>query len=48
MASVYCDKKGVLMVRFMKQGTTTTSKEYCKTTKKTALGRPFRIKGMEC
>jgi hypothetical protein len=34
MAAVFCDRKGVLMVEFMQQGTTVTSKLYCKTLKK--------------
>jgi hypothetical protein len=40
----------VLMVEFMQQGTTITSEVYCelRNTNKTAYGRPFRTKGMEC
>jgi hypothetical protein len=31
MATVFWDRKGVLMVGFMKQGTTITSEMYCET-----------------
>jgi hypothetical protein len=31
MATVFWDRKGVLMVEFMQQGTTITSEVYCKT-----------------
>jgi hypothetical protein len=31
MATVFWDRKGVLMVEFMEQGTTTMSEVYCKT-----------------
>jgi hypothetical protein len=34
MAAVFWDRKGVLMVEFMQQGTTITSEVYCKTLKK--------------
>jgi hypothetical protein len=34
MATVFWDRKGVLMVEFMKQGTTITSEVYCKTLKR--------------
>jgi hypothetical protein len=30
MATLFCDRKGVLMVEFMQQGTTVTSEVYCK------------------
>jgi acyl-CoA thioesterase len=30
MATVFWDRKGVLMVKFMQQGTTITSEVYCK------------------
>jgi transposase len=31
MAAVFCDRKGVLIVEFMQQGTTVMSQVYCKT-----------------
>jgi transposase len=34
MATVFWDRKGVLLVKFMQQGTTITSEVYCKTLKK--------------
>jgi histone-lysine N-methyltransferase SETMAR len=34
MAAVFWERKGVLMVEFMPQGTTITSKVYCETLKK--------------
>jgi hypothetical protein len=34
MAAVFWDRKGVLMVEFMQQGTTITSEVYCETLKK--------------
>jgi hypothetical protein len=37
MATVFWDRKGVLMVEFMQQGTT-ISDMYCKTLKKTVHG----------
>jgi hypothetical protein len=37
MATVFWDRKGVLMVEFMQQGSTTMSEVYCET-KKTAAG----------
>jgi hypothetical protein len=46
MATVFWDRKGVLMVKFMQQGTTITSEVYCKTLKNN-IG-PFRTKGVEC
>jgi hypothetical protein len=45
-ATVFWAMKGVLMVKFMQQGTTITSEVYCKTVK-TCIG-PFRMKGAEC
>jgi hypothetical protein len=33
MVTVFWDRKGVLMVEFMQQGTTITSEVYCKTKK---------------
>jgi hypothetical protein len=51
MAAVFCDRKGMIMVEFMQQGTTIMSQVYCKIAKKkktpTCLG-PFRTKGVEC
>jgi hypothetical protein len=38
MATVFGDRKDVLMVEFMQQGTTITSELYCKTQKQTAKG----------
>jgi histone-lysine N-methyltransferase SETMAR len=43
MATVFWDRKGVLMVEYMQQGTTVTSEEYRKTLKN-CVG-PFRAKG---
>jgi hypothetical protein len=34
VATVFWDREGVLMVEFMQQGTTITSKVYCETLKK--------------
>jgi hypothetical protein len=34
MATVFWDSKGMLMVEFVKQGTTITSEVYCETLKK--------------
>jgi hypothetical protein len=45
MAAVFRDRKGVLMVEFMQQGST-MSEVYCKTLNK--LVGPFRTKGAEC
>jgi hypothetical protein len=36
MATVFWDRKGVLMVEFMQQGTTITSEVYCENTKNTS------------
>jgi acyl-CoA thioesterase len=36
MSAVFWDRKGVLMVEFMQQGTTITAEVYCETLKKTA------------
>jgi hypothetical protein len=36
MQTVFWDRKGVLMVEFMQQGTTTTSEVFFETEKKTA------------
>jgi hypothetical protein len=46
MAAVLWDRKGVLMVEFMQQGTTITSEVYCETLKN-CVG-PFRTKVVEC
>jgi hypothetical protein len=46
MATVLWNKKGVLMVEFMQQGTAMTSEIYCKILK-ICVG-PFRKNGMEC
>jgi hypothetical protein len=46
MAAVFWDRKGVLMVKLIKIGTTITSEAYCETLKN-CIG-PFRRKGMEC
>jgi hypothetical protein len=45
MATVFCDRKGMLMMEFMQQGTT-TSEAYCETLKNCT--GPFRTKGVEC
>jgi hypothetical protein len=44
MAAVFWDRKGVLMVEFMQQGTTVTSEAYCGTLKNCT--GPFRAKGI--
>jgi hypothetical protein len=36
MATVFWDRKGMLTMEFMQQGTTITSEAYCETLKKTA------------
>jgi hypothetical protein len=46
MAIVFWDRKEVLMVEFMQQGTTIMSEVYCNTLKK-CIGS-FRTKGVEC
>jgi hypothetical protein len=46
MATVFWERKGLLMVEFMQQGTTITPEVYCRTLKN-CIG-PFRTKGMEC
>jgi hypothetical protein len=43
MGAVFWDRKGVLMVEFMQQGTTVTSEVYCETLKK--LCRAIQNKG---
>jgi hypothetical protein len=47
MTTVFFDRKGVLMVEFMQQGTTIMSEVYFKTQGKNCTG-PFTTKGMEC
>jgi hypothetical protein len=46
MATVFWDKKGLLRVEFMQQGTTVMSEMYCETLKK-CVGS-FKAKGVEC
>jgi hypothetical protein len=46
MAAVFWDRKGVLMVEFMQEGTTVMSEVYCKTLKKNCVGQ-FRKKGVD-
>jgi hypothetical protein len=46
MATVSWDRKGVIMVKFVQQGTTITSEVYCEALKN--CRGPFRPKGMEC
>jgi hypothetical protein len=46
MAAVFWDRKGVLMMEFMKQGTTITSEVYSETLKN--CEGPFKTKGVEC
>jgi hypothetical protein len=46
-ATVFRDRKGVLMVEFMQQGATITSEVYCETQKENCVGL-FRTKGVEC
>jgi hypothetical protein len=46
MAKVFWDRKGVLIVEFMQQGTTITPEVYCEVLKNCI--RPFRTKGVEC
>jgi hypothetical protein len=45
--TVFCDRKGVLIMEFMQQGTTITSEVYSKTVRKNYI-EPFRTKGEEC
>jgi hypothetical protein len=45
MATVFWDRKGLLVVEFMQQGTTITSEVYCETLKN-CVG-PFRTKETE-
>jgi hypothetical protein len=45
LATLFCDRKGKLMVELMQQGTTITSEVYCETPKNCVV--PFRIKGVE-
>jgi hypothetical protein len=46
MASVFWDRKGVLMVELMKQGTTITSEVYCETLKKLRRAIQNKRRGM--
>jgi hypothetical protein len=46
MASVFLDRKKVLMVEFMQQVTSKISEVYCKTLQKQR--RAIQKKGMEC
>jgi hypothetical protein len=48
MATVFWDKKGVLMVEFIQERTTITSELYCETAKKLNSVGPSRTKGAEC
>jgi hypothetical protein len=47
MATVFWDRKGVLMVEFMQHGTTLMS-EVCCETENIAQGLPFRTEVAEC
>jgi hypothetical protein len=44
MATVFWDRKGVLMVEFMQQGTITTSEDYYETQKKIYMGQAIQNK----
>jgi hypothetical protein len=46
MATVFWDRKEVMIVEFMQQGTTITSEVYCETLKN-CIGQ-FKTKGVEC
>jgi len=46
MATVFWDRKGVLLIEFMEPGTTITSETYCETLKNCA--EPLKTKGEEC
>jgi histone-lysine N-methyltransferase SETMAR len=46
LATVFWDRKGVLMVEFMQQGTTTTLELYCETLKKMRGGLPNKRRAM--
>jgi hypothetical protein len=46
MATVFWDRKGVLMVEFMQQGTTIISEVYCKTQKKLRRAIQNKRRGM--
>jgi hypothetical protein len=46
MAAVFWNRKGMLMVKLMQQGTTITSEAYYETVKK--LHRAIQNKGVEC
>jgi hypothetical protein len=44
MATVFCDRKGLLMLEFMQQVTTITLEVYCETLKKKKLRRAIQSK----
>jgi hypothetical protein len=46
MATHFWDRKGMLMVELMQQGTKIISEVYCETLKNCI--EPFRTKGVEC
>jgi hypothetical protein len=46
MGTVFWDRRGVLMVEFMQQGTIITSEVYCKTLKKLCRAIQNRRHGM--
>jgi hypothetical protein len=47
MATVFWDRKGVVMMELMQKATTVTSAVYCENLKKNCTGS-FRTKGMQC
>jgi hypothetical protein len=47
METVFLDRKGVVMLEFMQQGTTTTLEIYCETLKGNCIG-PIGKNYMEC
>jgi len=47
MATVFWDRKGVLLIKFMEPETTITSETYCETLKKNCA-EPLKTKGEEC
>jgi hypothetical protein len=48
MATVFWNRKGVLMLEFMQQRMTIASEVHCKTLKKKNYIGSFRTKGVEC
>jgi hypothetical protein len=48
MATVYLDKKGVLMGEFTQQGTTLKSEVYCETLKKNCVDPAIQKERVEC